>query len=92
MSKTCFTHLTPFLELDLFDSVLGSNCSRICNEFVVNNISELNRRDIHMPTMMDESQDWRLPYLAHFLSLRSDNQCDIPDIVLNSHIDFVCCN
>ena len=90
-SKPEIVHLF-FLQKYDQRSVFGRNCFNICNEFEVNNISDLKYRDIHMPTLMDETQEWRLPFLSDLLSLRNNDQCDIPENDLVSMIDFVCCH
>ena len=72
-------------------SVFGRNCAQICNEFNVNSINELDCRDICMPSIMEERQEWRIPMLMDLINMRDDTNCDLPADVMTNFINIICC-
>lgn len=74
-------------------SVFGRNCAKICHEYNVFNVNEVKYNDVSMPTLTDDSQDWRIPFLNDLLKLRNDNtHCDIPRSDIVQLIDYICCD
>ena len=71
--------------------MFGRNCAQICNEFNVNSIHELDCRDICMPSIMEERQEWRIPMLMDLINMRDDTNCDLPADVMTNFINIICC-
>ena len=89
-SKPEFIHLFSLQKSDQ-RSVFGRNCTKICREFQADKITDIRFEDVSMPVLMDDSQNWRIPFLHDLLRLRDDVLCDIPKIDITQMIDFICC-
>ena len=90
-SKPEIVHLFNKQKVDM-RSVFGRNCIKICREFNAENISNIEYNDVCMPDLMDESQNWRVPFLQDLLLLNDDSMTDIPKKDLTEIIDFICCH
>ena len=73
-------------------SVFGRNCIKIYREFNAENIFNIEYNDVCMPDLMDESQNWRVPFLQDLLLLNDDSMTDIPKKDLTEIIYFICCH
>ena len=89
-SKPELIHLFSLQKCDQ-RSVFGRNCSKICHEFNVVKINDIKLKDVSMPVLMDDSQNWRIPFLHDLLGLHDEPSCDIPKIDITQMIDFICC-
>ena len=71
-------------------SVFGRNCIKICREFNTDNVSDILLNDVSMPVLMDESQNWRIPFIHDLILLLDDPLSDNVNSDFRQILDYIC--